>query len=306
MLFEIPKSFSKKSLLESLCKFGKIRNFSLKPDMKKNGFLFGQVDFIELDDKKSFYDFLKQNNIKFKEKASKVTGKKTICKEPKDEIHNPSFHFYKSEAYGKDLENFRLENNYEELFKIEGAQTFELTTTYPGLLIGSGYNHPKHKNNDDDYQLGFFFDHTTGLPVISGSSIKGVIRSVFPDKKDDYYEQKIEFLKEEYNIAFDEDWITKLFDNNASTIFYDGYIKSTAQENKSKIFGSDYITSHFSNEKMGAFKNPNPVKFLKILPGVTFVFQFQATEEQVKLFEKIIRGFGIGAKTNVGYGQFVA
>lgn len=202
---------------------------------------------------------------------------------------NPSFYFYKDKAYGKDIELFELQNNYETLFSIDNAQTFELTTTYPGLLVGSGYNHPKLKENNDDFQLGFFFDHTTGLPIISGSSIKGVLRSVFKHK---------EFMKDIYSKELDE----SIFEDN-KTIFYDAFIVRTEHQDK-KIFGSDYITAHFSDEVDGAFKSPNPIKFLKVLPEVTFRFQFSCDDEYRELFKSILLDFGVGAKSNVGYGKF--
>ena len=207
-------------------------------------------------------------------------------------INNPSFYYYKDKNYGKDIENFQFENIYEELFKIDGAKTFELTTVYPGLLIGSGYNHPKLKDNNDDFQLGFFFDHTTGLPVISGSSIKGLLKSVF---------EKKELMQDFYGETVDNDKIKEIF--TQGVVFYDAYIIKTKHKQK-HIFGNDYITSHHSDDAMGIFKEPNPVKFLKILPEVTFRFQFDADDGLVKLFENILLDFGIGAKTNVGYGQF--
>lgn len=205
------------------------------------------------------------------------------------DIKNPSFYFYKDSAYGKDIESFELINNHEELFTIKNAQTFDLTTIYPGLLVGSGYNHPKLKENTDDFQLGFFFDHTTGLPIISGSSIKGMLRSVF---------KQTEFMREVYEKELDE----SIFEDN-ETIFHDAFIVSTNHQDN-KIFGSDYITSHFSNEIDGEFKSPNPIKFLKVLPEVTFRFQFSCSAEYRELFKSILLDFGVGAKTNVGYGQF--
>lgn len=205
------------------------------------------------------------------------------------DIKNPSFYFYKDSAYGKDIESFELKHNYKELFTIQNAQTFDLITIYPGLLVGSGYNHPKLKDNTDDFQLGFFFDHITGLPIISGSSIKGMLRSVF---------KQTEFMQEVYDKALDE----SVFEDN-ETIFYDAFIVST-KDDKNKIFGSDYITSHFSNEIDGEFKSPNPIKFLKVLPEVTFRFQFSCSTEYRELFKSILLDFGVGAKTNVGYGQF--
>ncbi|WP_419676164.1 type III-B CRISPR module RAMP protein Cmr6 [Aliarcobacter butzleri] len=70
------------------------------------------------------------------------------------------------------------------------------------------------------------------------------------------------------------------------------------------MFGSDYITNHYSNEENGMFKEPNPIKFLKILSRVTFKFQFKCDEKYLELFKQIILDFGLGAKTNVGYGKF--
>ena len=60
----------------------------------------------------------------------------------------------------------------------EGLSRFDLETTYPGLLIGSGITHGSGLLGE--LKLGFFMDYTTGLPVVAGSSIKGVLRSAFP------------------------------------------------------------------------------------------------------------------------------
>lgn len=229
---------------------------------------------------------------KVQEVTSEKRNNKIIqedCKKIK-QIYNPSFYYYKDCNYGKDIEDFGLANNYKELFEIKDAKIFELTTLYPGLLVGSGYNHPKLKENKDDFQLGFFFDHTTGLPLISGSSIKGVLKSVISNQEfmDDVYEQTIPL---------------EIFEDN-QTIFYDAFILSTQNKDK-KIFGSDYITSHYSDEENGEFKSPNLIKFLKILPEVTFQFQFKCDEKYISIFKEIILDFGLGAKTNTGYGKFI-
>ncbi len=73
----------------------------------------------------------------------------------------------------------------------------KLTTSYPGLLIGSGYSHESGQKNEDELKIGFFFDYTSGLPVISGSSVKGVLRSVFPDKekREEVKRGKIEYIR---------------------------------------------------------------------------------------------------------------
>ena len=292
-----------KQLKSDLAQFGKIKFVGdLRDDTRNKGFKSTVVDFRTFEKKSDFDEYCKKNKIfatERKEKHSPVSSQKSHSAHkdtqnqnhtPKIDIANPSFHFYKDKAYGKNIETYSLTNNYQELFTIGGAKSFELKTIYPGLLVGSGYNLPKLKESSDDFQLGFFFDHTTGLPLISGSSIKGLLKSVC--KKD-------EFIQAVYETSVD----MKVFDDNQS-IFYDAFILRTDNHGK-KIFGSDFITSHHSQEKNGLFKEPNPVKFLKVLPDVTFKFQFECDVEYIELFQKIILDFGLGAKTNVGYGKFV-
>ncbi|OHE21276.1 MAG: type III-B CRISPR module RAMP protein Cmr6 [Sulfurimonas sp. RIFOXYD2_FULL_37_8] len=312
-LNKLEKSITKNELEKECSKFGQLKSIRpLREDSRNAGLNSTIAEFTKLDSENGFLDFCKSKKIfamKRKEETKEPTQKPYESKPPQQNnpststIANPSFHFYKDKAYGKAIENFQLTKNYKEIFEINGAQTFTLTTTYPGLLVGSGYNHPKLPENKEDFQLGFFFDHTTGLPLINGSSIKGLIRSVFPDKEDKYYQEKKDFLKEEYKLDFADKSIENIFDNNAKVIFYDAFILETKNTN-SKIFGTDYITSHYSNEENGMFKEPNPVKFLKVLPEVTFKFQFKAPKEHVELFKAIILDFGLGAKTNVGYGKF--
>lgn len=84
----------------------------------------------------------------------------------------------------------------------------ELTTSYPGLITGIGVNHQttlewmdqtaEKPDQIPEFKLGITFDHTTGLPIIPGSSIKGVLRSFFPvmnqNKFCDCYEEKINYI----------------------------------------------------------------------------------------------------------------
>lgn len=103
-------------------------------------------------------------------------------------------------------------------------------------------------------------------------------------------------------------------------IFFDGFIVSTnhpainrsAYQNPKPFIGDDYITLHQNRKKpeMSPFTNPIPLMFLKILPEVTIQFQFDVKnglltkEQKEELFRRLLLDFGIGAKTNVGYGQF--
>ena len=76
-----------------------------------------------------------------------------------------------------------------------------------------------------------------------------------------------------------------------------------------RILGFDAITPHGED----LTKNPVPIKMIKILPDVVIEFSFRlnpskigeyeiSPEEKTNLFKEILCTFGIGAKTNVGYG----
>uniref|UniRef100_UPI0035A05199 type III-B CRISPR module RAMP protein Cmr6 n=1 Tax=Prevotella heparinolytica TaxID=28113 RepID=UPI0035A05199 len=92
-------------------------------------------------------------------------------------------------------------------------------------------------------------------------------------------------------------------------IFFDAVI--VRADKKGRILCSDSITPHGDNP----LKNPTPLTFLKIAPGCTMEFRFKLVNSEIDgqkftaaqkkaLFEEIIQTVGIGAKTNVGYGQF--
>lgn len=110
-------------------------------------------------------------------------------------------------------------------------------------------------------------------------------------------------------------------------IFHDAIL--SGPENTT-FLGDDFITPHKNTTKDNipdALKNPNPIQFLKVLPGKSFTFQFRLTdkyfllnpktkeleekerllsaEHRRLLFQAILEDIGIGAKTNVGYGQLI-
>jgi len=180
--------------------------------------------------------------------------------------------------------------------EILGSTRFQGTTSYPGLILGSGNAHevPSVKGQAI---LGFHFDYTSGLPVIAGSSIKGVLRSAF--KHPEY----IQALLDDADINVED--VEKEIFNNAD-VFFDAYIiKADAYE---RILGDDYLTPHAD-----PLKDPIPLRFIKVLPDVTFLFQFDLSDEGIlskydkeSLFKKILQDLGLGAKTNVGYGKFAS
>jgi CRISPR-associated protein Cmr6 len=106
---------------------------------------------------------------KFEEKEDQKKIEKR--NEPKFKEINESL--FKTVKIGDHPFNKVLKNQWGDQFR-----TLKLKTTYPGLFLGSGYNH--ETGNVGEFKLGLHFDHTTGLPTVPGHSVKGVIRSAFP------------------------------------------------------------------------------------------------------------------------------
>lgn len=242
-----------------------------------------------------------------------------------------------------DLNKLISNESYNRLNKT--IESFNLKTTYPGVLLGSGYKHSINKIGE--FKLGFEFDYTTGLPIINGSSIKGILRSVFGFKNDPMIKEKKEYIKEimlELNVQYSDDDFEKIaleiFEGKSDDInipisyrdiFFEAVIdmeetKKIFQSKKNEerqILGEDFITPHFINP----LKNPKPLKFIKVMPNIVWRFQFNlkdhfyyidekdkkkkkksyliSSSDKKRLFERIIMDFGIGAKTNVGYGSLV-
>ena len=222
--------------------------------------------------------------------------------------------------------------------EIPNCDSFELTTTYPGLITGTGIIHSAgHKG---EAILGLMFDHTTGLPYLPGPSIKGVLRSAFPmrctgnlsDKPShDVEKSRLEAAQNERrqyikHILLDikdtltdidiDDLELDIFGANGNSdthkqgtdVFFDAFPVKAGSHG---LLGLDFITPH-PNE----FQNPIPIQFMRIEPDVTFRFLFHLNDYKnkegkvlmekdvkLKLFKKILLDLGVGAKTNVGYGQ---
>jgi len=217
----------------------------------------------------------------------------------------------------------------------QATHSFETKTIYPGLIIGAGYSHGI-KGESENFDLGFYFDHTTGMPMIPSSSIKGTLRSIFKRlKQSEQREPIIRFFQDIFglcgikllsgltdNEAYDvlakvENSIFEGRDENDQQIglyqrdkFFDAYISEG--DKSDLIFADDILAPHHQD----IFKDPNVIRFLKIRSDVTFVFSFELydmylgntmalkAQEKEKLFSMLIQFTGIGAKTNVGYGQF--
>ena len=198
----------------------------------------------------------------------------------------------------------------------------------PGLLIGSGLAHGL-PGSEEDVKTGLQFDYTSGLPVIPGSSVKGVIRSAFPTIKEDKEQsneadaEKLNYIKgliadipEFSALRLEDKDILELGNQmfNHGDIFADallvGYGTRMKQHGPVKqVLAEDYITPHTG----GPLAQPVPIKIVKVAPGATFAFCFKLSETKIgakvvsasmkkALCTAILQDLGVGAKTNVGYG----
>lgn len=205
------------------------------------------------------------------------------------------------------------------LHKIEKNSTvnsiFSLKISYPGLVTGVGINH--EAKIEGEFKLGVHFDYTYGMPVVYGSSVKGVLRAWFRE----FYKPTTEqlFVEDAFNDIFEGRDVAKekqLKDGKKyyksiynRDIFFDAVLVKA--DPKGRILCSDSITPHGDNP----LKNPTPLTFLKIAPGCEMEFRFKlvdsvidgktfSAQQKKALFEEIIKTVGVGAKTDVGYGQF--
>ena len=198
----------------------------------------------------------------------------------------------------------------------------------PGLLIGSGLAHGL-PGSEEDVKTGLQFDYTSGLPVIPGSSVKGVIRSAFPTIKEDkgqpneaddeklnYIRSLIADIPQVNKPVLEDEEILELGNQmfNYGDIFADALLVGYGTRMKQRkpvnqVLAEDYITPHTG----GPLAQPVPIKIVKVAPGVTFAFCFKFSETKIgakvvsasmkkALCTAILQDLGVGAKTNVGYG----
>ncbi len=277
-----------------------------------------------------------------------------------NEGSNTGWLYYKKYYSGPMVDETRITHTNRRIYGTEILEipneikdhTIHAITTYPGLIMGTGYTH-EHKGSDDAFKIGFFFDHSSGMPVITGSSVKGILRSAFPQRvvvpkkttanQDEKESWIVAILQELCDIDGDVDideLEREIFDGAYKTpdlekvgekninyipvydrdIFFDAVpveIVGNNIDQTKKLFGPDYITPHKNKDnrtELDQFSNPTPIKFLKILPRVKYEFRFKlgnsivcpeiTAEKKIVLFSELISMLGVGAKTNVGYGQF--
>ena len=206
-------------------------------------------------------------------------------------------------------------------------QTAAFRVLYPGLLVGLGYEHGTDKVKDAPaISPGMSLDMVTGLPFIPGSEVKGMLRSSKDYvcntlNKKDLTDDEIHQLEVDifgHTHTYDPHYQA---DKNAEEgqgkdVFFDAF--PIQPDSGGHLVGLENITSHLSSEAgYDGLTKINPITLLKVMPGVVFFFRFLlhdseiksgeksiliTADEKLRLFKKIIADFGMGAKTNVGFG----
>ena len=215
-----------------------------------------------------------------------------------------------------------------EVLRSANYSVVNMRVQAPGLLLGSGLAHGL-PGSEEDVKTGLQFDYTSGLPVIPGSSVKGVIRSAFPTIKEDkeqsneadaeklnYIRSLIADIPEFSSLVLEDNDILELGNQmfNHGDIFADALLvgygtRMKQQVHVRQVLAEDYITPHTG----GPLAQPIPIKIVKVAPGVTFAFCFKFNETKIgakvvsasmkkALCAAILQDLGVGAKTNVGYG----
>jgi len=212
----------------------------------------------------------------------------------------------------EEMFHFRFEGENSPLSvcrTMDGYGEFALYTLYPGLLVGTG--NPHDIAMEGALKCGFTFDYVTGLPYITGSTLKGMLRSYFPGERknaseDKEYQDMIKGLlgREDVDVPGLKD---HMVENN--DIFLGAYPVTEGQDKT--LLEMEFVTPHKVR-----FMNPNPISMVKVKPAVKFVFSMVLSdyckdgevhvskEEKLMLCKELILLLGIGAKTNVGFGRF--
>lgn len=184
---------------------------------------------------------------------------------------------------------------------------FKLKTSYSGLLVVSG--HPHEAGVKGEFGFGSIFDYTTGLPVIPGSSVRGILRSYLENKWSVYDATTGKTVLPDGDKATILAIFEGILDGSPipkykRDLFFDAVPVATRNKN-GRFIGEDTITPH-----KDPLMNPVPLPLIKVLPDVTYQFSFKLgdsgikAEEKGKLFKEALLKFGAGEKTNLGYGQF--
>lgn len=186
------------------------------------------------------------------------------------------------------------------------------------LITGIGETHPN--------EVGMAFDHTMGIPYISASSVKGLVRfaaslnEIFDENgnvkkdfedRDTIDDKELEGIREMFGYS------EKTDSARGKVIFLDAYptkIPTLKIDIMNPHYGDYYSEKKDSRCNLippADYLSPVPIKFLTVAPGTEFVFRAligsgvsQYADKVASAYTKALTEEGVGAKTAIGYGRF--
>ena len=205
-----------------------------------------------------------------------------------------------------------------EVLRYADYSVMNMRVQAPGLLIGSGLAHGL-PGSEEDVKTGLQFDYTSGLPVIPGSSVKGVIRSAFPTIKEDkkqpeegaekqiedsagksnscekklsvadaeklnYIRSLIADIPKFSALGLEDKDILELGNQmfNHGDIFADALLVGYGTRMKQHGPVKQVLTEDYITPHTGGpLAQPIPIKIVKVAPGVTFAFCFKFNETKI-------------------------
>ncbi len=222
-------------------------------------------------------------------------------KEAKDRLHQAM-----RGAVGKSLELYRLayDNWYECISTTKNEGIFKDGTfrTDGRMIIGLG--------GDNVLETGLSLQHTFGAPFIPGSALKG-LASHYCDQVCSSCDLKFK-LGEEYH-----ETIFGTTEDSGHIIFHDAWIepKSLVDSLKPDVMTPHHGDYYSTNGKVAPsdYDDPNPVTFLSITGRFRIAVSCDVAGEDgekwadfaFNLLANALRDWGIGGKTNAGYGRMV-
>lgn len=186
-------------------------------------------------------------------------------------------------------------NKIVEKFKTRGQVIIDTKMKLrTRLLVGSGI--------PSVLEVGMCLSRNYGIPIIPSSSLKGSFSN--------YCTENNILSPEEHLKVFGENTIKRDENEKGLAIFLDAYPVSELK------FSLDIVNNHFQPYYMEGkipndWYNPVPVQYLTVGQG-TFRFTILSEEKLDKeivlklrtAFINMLKTYGIGAKTNYGYGRF--
>lgn len=203
------------------------------------------------------------------------------------DIKKTCFEMIQKIPYDADFLSY-LKLRQESLFKVMKAKYFFAQPDWR-FISGLGSQHP--------LEVGFTFHRIYGIPIIAGSSLKGLARA--------YADFGLKVAKDELDVVFGNQ------DKAGSAIFFDA-LPVDPPKLELDVMNPHYPDWYQSQEPPSNWQSPNPIFFLTVGKDTEFRFAVGergkdgqiARDKAYYWLKEALREMGVGAKTSAGYGYF--